>query len=57
MSGEYIKTFNSAYDAAKYVLPNVEYKNLHGASAHISDVCKGKRKQAYGYCWGFSDIF
>jgi hypothetical protein len=57
LSGDYIKTFNSAHDAARYVLPDVDSKKLHGASGHISDVCKGKRKQAYGYCWGFSDIF
>ena len=49
--GNYIRSFSSAHDAARYVLPDAEYKNLHGASSHITDVCKGRRSSAYGYRW------
>lgn len=27
----------------------------HGIGVHISDVCKGKRKTAYGYIWKYAD--
>ena len=42
-------------DAARYVRPNAsrEKKNLTGVASHIMDVCKGKRKTAYGYVWKF----
>ncbi len=53
LSGEFISTFASAHEAARFVLPNAKYKQLHGASSHISDVCRGKRKKAYGYTWSF----
>ena len=49
--GNYIRSFSSAHDAARYVLPDAEYKNLHGASSHITDVCKGRRSSAYGHRW------
>lgn len=52
---EYIQTFSSSMDAAHYVRPNAsrENKNLTGVASHIMDVCKGKRKTAYGYIWKF----
>lgn len=50
ISGEYIKDFNSAYEA-------VEELNLTSlsASAQILAVCNGKRNTAYGYVWRYTD--
>lgn len=45
-TSEEIKTFISLKEAQRYL-------NKTRASNHISDVCKGKRKTAYGYKWKF----
>lgn len=50
--GNYIKTFPSAAQALREVLPNTTSKS--GGVSHILDVCRGKRKTAYGYIWRFS---
>ena len=47
LDGKYIATYISSRDAAKIALKD-ESKN-----AHISDVCTGKRKIAYGYRWKY----
>lgn len=47
LNGVYIKTFPSLSAAAREI-------NTKGIS-HISDVCKGKRKTAYGYKWKFAE--
>lgn len=51
--GEYIKSFASAAEAAREVVSAQKGKNA-GVS-HITDVCKGKRKTAYGYIWKYAD--
>lgn len=43
---EFIATYSSLTDAANAL------KVVRGSS-HIADVCKGKRKSAYGYYWQF----
>lgn len=45
----FLKSFPSARAAAREVS-----NNSNGAS-HILDVCKGKRKTAYGYYWKYED--
>lgn len=40
-----LKTFSSASAAARYL------NKSRSANGHILDVCKGKRKSAYGYKW------
>ena len=45
LDGNYIQTFPSAHEAAKSL-------NKKGVS-HITDVCKGRRKTAYGYIWKY----
>ena len=45
-----IKTFNSAREAALEVVGSGG-----GAISHITDVCKRKRKSAYGYKWRFHE--
>lgn len=45
-SGKVIKIFSSQSEAAKGV-------GKPGGTSHISDVCKGKRKIAYGYKWEY----
>lgn len=44
LNGEYIKTFTSI----------AEIKKSLGSSAHISDVCCGKRNNALGYTWKYA---
>ena len=53
LSGNYIKTFPSSSDAA--VALGKLTSTSRGASSHISDVCKGKRKTAYGYIWKYAE--
>ena len=51
LAGEYIMTYGSAFEAAKALGKITTSSN--GAAAHISSVCHGKRKTAYGYIWRF----
>lgn len=51
LTGEYIATYSSIRDAARAMRPNTT--SLGGVTSHISDVCKGKRKSAYGYIWKY----
>lgn len=48
LEDNYIKTFPSAAAAAKEIKPN---GNINSISSCILQVCKGKRKTAYGYKW------
>ena len=52
LTGEYIQSFPSAKAAAESLNKITPISN--GASSHITDVCRGKRKTAYGYKWSFS---
>ena len=52
LENNYIQTFPSALEAAR-ALGKVS-TNSNGASSHITDVCRGKRKSAYGFRWKFS---
>lgn len=45
----YLKSFPSARAAAR------EVNNNSDGASHILDVCKGKRKTAYGYIWKFKE--
>lgn len=45
LQGQYLKSFSSTHAAAKAL-------GKKGVS-HIADVCKGKRKSAYGYKWKY----
>lgn len=51
LEGEYIMTYGSAYEAAKAIGKITSTSN--GATSHISEVCRGKRKTAYGFKWKF----
>ena len=53
LENNYIQTFPSALEAAR-ALGKVS-TNSNGASSHITDVCRGKRKSAYGFRWKFSE--
>lgn len=48
LKGNFIQTFPSIKSAAKSL-------GVAGVS-HISDVCKGTRKTAYGYIWKYSNL-
>ena len=50
-----IQSFSSTKDAAKYLIQNKVTTSLNdkGIASHISDVCNGKRKSAYGYFWQY----
>ena len=52
LQDNYIQTFTSAKAAADSL--NKITKTSRGASSHIADVCKGKRKTAYGFIWKYS---
>ena len=47
MNMNFIQSFPSIREAAKSL-------NKDGVS-HISDVCKGKRKSAYGFKWRYAN--
>jgi hypothetical protein len=53
LQGNFIQSFASAKAAAESL--NKITATSNGASSHISDVCRGKRKTAYGYIWKFSE--
>lgn len=53
---EELEQYPSIYQGALSIIK--EGKSLdtpHGIGVHISDVCKGKRKTAYGYIWKYAD--
>ena len=51
---ELLKSFSTIKDAARYIIQeNISKDNIKGISSHISQVCNGKRKSAYGYHWKF----
>ena len=53
LEGEFLQSFPSAKAAADSlgkVTPTSK-----GATSHITDVCRGKRKTAYGYIWHFAE--
>lgn len=52
-NGNYIRSFPSAKNAA-IELGKIKKSTDRGAASHIADVCKGKRKTAYGYIWKYS---
>lgn len=49
LNGEFIKEWNSVYDAAEAV------SGVWGASGNIFQCCKGNYKTAYGYVWRYKD--
>lgn len=51
-NGTFIKSFASAKQALNEVSP---LTTSNGGVSHITDVCKGKRKTAYGYIWRFAN--
>ena len=55
LQGNYIQTFPSVKNAAISLGKLKNYAD-RGCISHISDVCKGKRKTAYGYIWKYAEI-
>lgn len=53
LNNNYIFTYNSSADAARAVAPD---KNINSVSSCILQVCKGKRKTAYGYKWKYFKV-
>ena len=51
LNDNFIQIFPSVKSAA--ISLNKITSSSRGASSHITDVCKGKRKTAYGYKWKF----
>ena len=49
---ELIQVFATAKDAARHIRPDTS--SIGGVTSHITDVCKGKRKTAYGYKWQYA---
>lgn len=57
LNGEYIKTFPSVSDAARYIqsLAPEKRTEIGGIKQHISQVARGKRKTAYKFIWKFAE--
>lgn len=56
LKNNYIKTFPSINDAARYIQSlSPERVNLSGIAQHITAVAKGKRKTAYKFIWKFTE--
>lgn len=53
LNNNYIQSFPSAKTAAESIGKITSTSN--GATSHITDVCRGKRKTAYGFIWKFSE--
>lgn len=53
LKGEFIQSFPSIKAAADALGKTTTTSK--GATSHIADVCKGKRKTAYGYIWKFPE--
>lgn len=53
LNNNYIQSFPSVKAAAESLGKITSSSN--GATSHISDVCRGKRKTAYGYIWRFAE--
>ena len=51
LSHNFIASFPSSMAAARSVVS--PEKSITSAATHIRDVCRGKRKTAYGYLWKF----
>lgn len=56
--GNKIYSFNSLSDAANYLEEQnlCSITNMSGVRSHISSVCKGKRKTAYGFVWKYDSL-
>jgi len=53
LKNNFIQSFPSAMEAARALGKITSTSN--GASSHITDVCRGKQKSAYGYKWKFAE--
>lgn len=53
LQNQFIQSFPSLRAAAQSL--NKITAKSDGASTHIGDVCKGKRKTAYGFIWKFAE--
>ena len=53
LQGNFIQSFISARAAAEALGRITATSN--GAASHIADVCKGKRKTAYGFIWRYTE--
>lgn len=51
----FICSFNSAREAGLYLYENkiTQSSDIKGIASHITQVCSGQRKSAYGYLWKF----
>lgn len=55
LNGNYLRTFASSYDAARYLIKNgLTNCKVTTIKTHISEVCKGKRKSAAKFRWAYS---
>ena len=55
-NNEYIASFPSGMEAARQIiLAGISKDTVDGVRSHISQVCNGKRKSAYGFIWKFSE--
>ena len=53
LNDEYIQTFSSIQDAARFLEKENLAKSEKGAANNVSMVCHGKHQTAYGFKWKF----
>lgn len=53
LEGNALQTFNSINQAIQWICKQTDATHHPGMTSHISDVCKGIRKTAYGYKWKY----
>ena len=51
---ELLNSFDTLMDAARYISQTSNSTRIKNVSCSISNVCKGKRKSAYGYKWEYA---
>lgn len=54
-NGKIIKIHNGALAAAKEIKGDKCFKEIESARVNIGQVCRGKRKTAYGYLWKYEE--
>lgn len=57
LDGEFIQSFKSLSDAARYIqsLKSESRTGIGGIRTHISEVARAKRKTAYGFIWKYPE--
>lgn len=56
LKDNFIRDWDTLSDAGRWIQLPTNKLSLSGIVSHIGEVCKGKRKTAYGYKWKFTEL-